>query len=134
MEISDLYAIAETNNHEVAEFRITASDSFSVRIDDRCYIAMAPGLSHAEEKSLLAHELGHCEYGGFYNIHSKYEVRSKKEAKADKWAIIHVIPLPDLKAAIASGCDSTFSLAEEFGVTEQFMKKALDFYAVRNLI
>ena len=32
----------------------------------------------------LAHELGHCEYGGFYNRYSQFDIRAKAERRADK--------------------------------------------------
>ena len=40
-----------------------------------------------EETVHLAHELGHIETGGFYNIHSEFDLRAKHELRADRRAI-----------------------------------------------
>ena len=75
----------------------------------------------------LAHELGHCETGAFYNEYSKFDIRAKHERRANKWAIKKLIPEDELKEA-CTFCYNRYELAEHFGVTEDFMQKALDYY------
>ena len=128
METNELYSLAEKHQHEVIPCKLHESPSFSVEENGRCYIAMSTELRGREEKTILAHELGHCEYGGFYNYHSPHSIRSKVEQKANRWAYIHVLPLPEISRAISEGNQSIWELAEYFGVTEQFMAEAITFY------
>ena len=79
----------------------------------------------AEEKTKLAHELGHCETGSFYNQSAALDVRQKHENQADRWAIQHLIPSGALEEAIANGCAELWQLADYFGVTEDLMRKAV---------
>ena len=81
-----------------------------------------------EEKVLLAHEIGHIETGSFYNVYSKFDLRAKLERRADKRAIQILVPYSSLRRALRSGICEIWSLAEFFGVTEDFMRKVIEFY------
>ena len=87
----------------------------------------------SKETVCLAHELGHCETGSFYNPYAVLDIRQKHENRADKWAIRRLIPEDEMDNAIAGGCTDFCSLAEHFGVTEDFMRKAVCLYAHGNL-
>ena len=128
METNDLYAFADAHQHTVISAKLRESPSFCIDDQNQCYIVMDSSLSGSEEKTNLAHELGHCEYGGFYNYHSPFALRSKVECRANRWAFLHVLPISEIQSAIDSGCSSIWELAEYFSVTENFMKKALLFY------
>ena len=128
METSDLYTLADEHQHEVIQCKLRESQALSVEENGHCYIALAENLSERDEKTKLAHELGHCEYGGFYNYHSRFSVRSKVEKKANRWAYIHVLPITEISRAISKGNRSIWELAEYFGVTEEFMADAVRFY------
>ena len=86
-----------------------------------------------EEKVKLAHELGHCETGSFYNRWAMLDVRQKHENRADKWAIRKLVPESDLDRALRDGHTELWDLAEQFGVTEDFMQKAVWYYRHGNL-
>ncbi|MCI7650223.1 MAG: hypothetical protein SO436_09695 [Oscillospiraceae bacterium] len=51
----------------------------------------------------MAHELGHCITGSFYNVYAVCDLRAKHERRADKWAIKKLVPRDKLKNAINSG-------------------------------
>ena len=76
----------------------------------------------------LAHELGHCEYGGFYNRYSKYDIRAKAERRADKWAFAKLVPYGRLMQAVRHGIAEVWELAELFDVSCEFMQRAVDYY------
>ena len=76
----------------------------------------------------LAHELGHCKRGAFYNLYSPFDIRSRHERRADEWAIRRLVPLSALKKAAKRGIIEAWEIAEEFGVTVQFAQKAIDYY------
>ena len=132
MTLTTLYDIAQTDNIPVFSFDMTACESMSVLLDGNCYIAIDPFKiqSTADETVKLAHELGHCESGAFYNIHAVCDIRAKHERRADKWAIKKLVPKDELKEA-CKWCNNLWELSEHFGVTEDFMQKALDYYNER---
>lgn len=129
MEIDDLYNLAESNGHEIMSFPIKYASAFAVEDSiGRCHIAMSDELTGPTRMVQLAHELGHCEYGGFYNYHSPYELRSRCENRADRWAFLKTLPLHEIQDAIQDGNDNLWDLADHFNVTPEFMQKALKFY------
>nr|DAO88770.1 MAG TPA: IrrE protein [Caudoviricetes sp.] len=131
VELLDLYIEAEENDVDIMSVDTDVTKSMSVMSDlDNCYIGLNPLMidTTAEEKVLLAHELGHCMTGAFYNQYSKLDIREKHERRADKWAIKKLIPVDELKRAVKSGRESRYELAEYFNVTEDFMQKAMDYY------
>lgn len=87
----------------------------------------------ADEMVKLAHELGHCATGSFYNRYAARDVRQRHENRADKWAIRQFLTEQDLDEAIAGGCTEMWELAEHFGVTEDFIRKAVCWYTYGNL-
>ena len=82
----------------------------------------------AEEKTMLAHEVGHIATGSFYNIHSPFDLRERSEHHADKWAIKTLIPLDELRSCLRAGIDQRWEIAEYVGVTEELVGKALELY------
>ena len=134
-KLLDLYAHAQRRNIDVDWVPMRRATSLSVPLEDGYAIALDPWKmgSLAQETVCLAHELGHCETGSFYNRYAKLDVRQRRENRADKWAILHLIPAAELDAAIADGCDTIPALADRFGVTEPFMRKAVCWYAHGNL-
>lgn len=131
----DLYAYAENRNIDVDWIPMRRATSLSVPLGDGYAIALDPWKlgTLAQETVCLAHELGHCETGSFYNRYAALDVRQQHENRADKWAIRRLVPAEELDAAMADGCDTIPALADRFGVTEPFMRKAVCWYAHGNL-
>ena len=125
-----LYALAGQRNIPIYGFPLERVPSMSIMdAKGACAIALKKELAGKEEHVCLAHEMGHCVTGTFYRITTSGAVRGKSEYKADKWAIYHLIPPVALEQAIHCGISTPWHLAEHFDVTEEFMLKALDFYA-----
>ena len=131
----DLYAYAERRNIDVDWIPMRRATSLSVPLGDRYAIALDPWKlgSLAQETVCLAHELGHCEPGSFYNQYAALDVRQRHENRADKWAIQHLIPVEELDEAVAEGCEDIPALSEHFCVTEDLMRKAVCWYTHGNL-
>lgn len=130
-QLKDLYEVANRDGIEVLKFDCPNCGSISLMTDDRkCYIGIDNSAfeSNAEVVVRLAHELGHCERGAFYNIHSSYDIRGKHEYRADKWAIQQVIPYDELIDVCKNGCTERWQLADYFGVTEDFVTRAFEIY------
>ena len=136
MELQQLYDLAQQQNIPVLTYPMAHNGSMSVMLSDgRCYVGMDSSLRDGgvQERVHLGHELGHCVTGSFYNIHAAVDSRRRQENRADKWAVTQLIPLDDLDDAIAQGCTELWELAERFGVTEDFVKKAVCYYVHGNL-
>lgn len=125
----DLYAESESEN--VFVFFCPMEDNIAISSPDGYVgIDVLKLNSYSEEKVCLAHELGHCITGSFYNIYSDLDIRQKHENTADKWAIKKLVPLDELREAINNGIDKTWELAEYFRVTEEFIEKAIFYYTI----
>lgn len=125
MTYEDGLNFAESRGYFVREFD-SPMKSFSVAVDGIYGIAISGSiLSNGEGLTALFHELGHCETCSFYNEHSSFDIRQRHENRADKWAIKKLIPKDELHSAVTGGCTEIWELAEYFGVTEDFMRKAV---------
>lgn len=123
--ISHLYKIAYDNNIMIDNFNTRELESFSMP-----NIVVLNKNKLRTTKSLkvhLAHELGHCQTGSFYNINT-LETRERMEYRADRWAIKKLIPFPAFLNALENGITERWELAEHFNVTEDYIDKAQKLY------
>jgi len=136
MELRALYDYAKQQNIEVLQFPMKDNGSMSIMTEDgSCYIGLDQAVQDGsiQERVHLGHELGHCATGSFYSIYTAIDSRQRHENKADKWAVKKLIPVDELDDAVADGCLEIWELAEHFGVTESFMRKAVCYYTYGNL-
>lgn len=135
-DLLELYRIADENGITVDCFELRKREALSIMdTDGTCFIAIDPFKlkSGKDERMKLAHEMGHCCTGSFYNKYAACDIRQKHENRANRWAIEQLIPETELDNAIASGCTNIFDLAEYFDVTEDFMRMAVCWYTHGNL-
>ena len=135
-DLLSLYVLAEDNGIEVDGFDLEKYESLSIQDSDGdCFIAIDPFklTSQADEKVKLAHEIGHCVTGSFYNKYATCDLRQRHENRANKWAIRKIIPENELYDALKHGHREVWDLAEIFGVTEDFMRMAICWYQNGNL-
>ena len=136
MQTSSLYDLAKQQNIEVFSYPMPLNASMSVMLEDgKCFIGMDESVRDGgvQERVHLSHELGHCVTGSFYNIHAAIDHRRRHENRADKWAIETLLPVDDLDDAVASVCTELWDLADRFGVTEDFICKAVCYYVHGNV-
>ena len=136
MEILQLYDMAKQRNIDVVECSLPFNGSISLmNSQGKCFIGIDQSVMDGDalERVHIGHELGHCETGSFYSIHTAVDCRQRHENRADKWAIAHLIPSQALDEAVADGCTEIWELAERFGVTEEFARKAICYYVHGNL-
>ena len=135
-ELSTLYRRAEELNIPVLHFPLPLTGSVSC-MDGAGNCAIGLDLPHRRSRNelrvRLAHELGHCATGSFYNRYSPCDIRRLHENRADKYAVHALIPEEDLDAAVAQGHTEPWDLADYFGVDEAFLKKAVCLYTYGNL-
>ena len=133
--VSRLYDYADQSGIPIYDFSLPETGSVSVMDEDgACCVGIDQSILDGDvlERVHLGHELGHCVTGSFYNRYSPYDLRCRHENRADKWAIRRIIPVEALDEAIACGCTEVWELAEWFGVTEQFLRKAVCLYVHGN--
>lgn len=134
--INELYDLAEHEGVTVTAFSLNSREALSTMDSDgQCYIAIDPSKvsSCANEKTKIAHELGHCMTGSFYNVYSPVDRRQRHENRADRWAIKKLITEDELERAVNSGYTELWELADLFDVTEDLMRKAVSLYKYGNL-
>lgn len=134
--LNDIYVEAEQNGFDVICFRMPKAKAMSIMDESGNYfIGIDPfelsGI--ADEKVKLAHEMGHCSTGSFYNRHSSFNNIAKQEATADRWAVKRLIPFEELDSAFDQGLTQVWQLAEYFEVTESFILTALEIYTIEGL-
>lgn len=135
-ELRSLYRLAERRGIEIVPFSLPETGSLSIQDEDgACYIGMddSHSFTQAEERTHLAHELGHCMTGSFYSRHTAVDSRQRHENRADKWSVRRLIPKPAFDAAVAEGYTELWQLADYFGVTEDLIKKAVCLYTYGNV-
>ncbi|MDR1438883.1 MAG: ImmA/IrrE family metallo-endopeptidase [Clostridiales bacterium] len=123
------YAVIDT-------IQTSLADSLSISEAGSCFIVMnrqALG-TEAEKTVAMAHECGHCETGAFYGVGSLLETKGRCERRADKWAAGRLIPAKDLMVAVAAGFTEPHELAVRFGVTERFLRRAVEIYRAKGLL
>lgn len=131
MERNELFQIAEEKGHRIVYFPLPVNKSVSIPLADTCVVGLDPSLTERELKTCLAHELGHCEYGGFYCRDVPLEVLGRREYRANIWAARRILPFPDLKKAVHCGITEPWELAEYFNTTEEMVRFALTYYIER---
>ena len=97
---NSLYEIAEQQGVLVLLCPLQKLEAVScVDGEGRCSIGIDPQKlrSAADEREKLAHELGHCVTGAFYNRYSPFDSRSRHEARARRWALDALVPEPELQ-------------------------------------
>lgn len=112
---------------------LSSLDALSIEHKGEYAIVLDPNKieSSADENTKLAHELGHCLYGGFYSSTTPLYTREKHEYKANVWAVKFLVPWDELHEAIHNGITEPWELAEYFSVTETFINLALEYYLER---
>lgn len=136
MNLNELYDIAGVEEVEIIPFHLPKTKSISIQTDDMdCYIGIDEKQmeSTAEKKERLAHELGHCVKGAFYNRYSKFDIVSRHEYRADKWACENLMPKDEVENAFRQGYIEVWQLAEYFDVPEGLVKKAMWIYFDKEL-
>ncbi len=126
---NDLYDFAEQLDITIFSFFLPNSKSLALEDDDNYYIGIDDERleSSKDERVHIAHELGHCVTGAFYNENSPVDNRGKCETTADRWAVKKLINKDELKKQIKRGLE-IWELAEYFNVTEDFIQKAYHLY------
>ncbi len=135
-KLDELYTEAEQSDILIVNTKLSSVGSMSVCDNGDCIVAVDESQSTVGADILVrtAHELGHCQTHSFYTTGNHFQVRSKMEYKADKWAIQRLIPFDQLNELVLSGVTEPWDLAEHFGVTEDYLRRAVEIYTAMGKI
>lgn len=91
-------------------------------------IALQKGMSEAKTTDILAEELGH-HYTSAGNILDMSSTKNRKQERTARlWAYNKLIGLSGIIQGYRQHCHNRFELAECLGVTEEFLREALECY------
>jgi len=120
----DLLVEADSNNLITKEKGLWASNG---RIKGN-RIAISRNLTETEKKCVLAEELGH-HYTASGNILDQSSASNRKqELQGRVYAYNKLIGLRGIISANQAGCKNVFETADHLGVTEEFLREAIQCY------
>ena len=127
MTLDQLYETAanlgiEIDNVQMRELRAMSFPEGWIAIDRRKY------RSEAEYKCELAHEIGHCKTGAFYNLKTTTRKKELCERHANRFAAELLVPLSELRKAMHRGVLFNRILASMFDVTLEFINMVLELF------
>lgn len=127
MTLREIYLFADNKGFNVWYYPFKTIKSMSTPQGD---IAMNTDKlkSKAEELCHLAHEIGHIETGSFYKLDADSSTIRKAETAANRYAVNLLISKERLDRLAQNGYVTPWQVAEHFGVTEDFAKKAIRYY------
>ena len=130
MHYEELLKIAQDEEIEIIERDIPIKKVKALYFDKK--IVMSKLSTQAENKCILAEELGHhfTTTGNILNI--KDIKHLKQEQKAHDWAAAKLVKAKDIIAAFRSGANNRYEIAEYLGVTEEFLNESIEFLKRKN--
>lgn len=134
MTLTELYKYADEHGIEVYDFSMQQAAAISLPTNQ---IAIDVGKfdTSCQEKVCLAHEIGHCETGSFYNFNALLDIKAKHEHRANAWAFNQLLPFCDLTAAIQNyKLFEVWEIADFFDLPCEFVSAALEFYSAKSLL
>ena len=133
MTKENLYNYADKENINISYTNnLKKSNGLYMKVNDEDYIILDNKLDGIDEKMALAEEIAHYEVGvtptiPFKNDYYNMLIRSKNEFKAFKWMVNEMIPKDKLKLFLKQNM-SKFEIADELGITVEFVEKAYKLY------
>ena len=130
--MNKLYKIAEDNNVDIDYIPLRELKAVSIPGS----VALDPKKikTQQEEREVLAHELGHQMRYAFYTFTDSDITKARKEERADRWAVMQLIPPDELRKAFSAGMVMIYQLAEYFDVSYDFMHTAIRIYRAKGEI
>lgn len=127
--LTDLLVLAEENDIDIDWFKMDAAIAMSVHDEFGDAIAIDPVVvaTTAAKKWAIAHELGHCLTGGFYNRYATYDDRRRHETQASRTAIEMLIPFEEMKRFLKLGY-AAWDIADKLNVPLMSVYDAYEYY------
>jgi len=121
-----LYELAETENIKVVEEYLPGKiKGFYFRKGKSQLICLEKRLTYVNKRIVFAEELGHhfTSFGNTFNLsRPDFVTLGKNEYLARKWACEFLIPNSEIKKLLRKEYFNIYDIAEEFGVTKEFLE------------
>ena len=128
MTIEQIYEIADNRGIAIYAFPMLELRAISLR-GGHIAIDRSKFNSDTDYKCTLAHEIGHCATGSFYDLHTSVPVKELIERQANRFAAELLVPFFKLVHAIhCLGIVVSRTLARMFDVTLEFIEMVLELY------
>jgi uncharacterized protein (DUF433 family) len=124
-----LESLAESENIQVIDAPLPYVKAAMLRGSGQIVIDQKKINSSIENAEKLAHELGHYFTDAYYTPLCPLQTKGRCEGKAASWAIREMLPVEKIREALAVGLRNYWEFADEFDLSEAFVKKALEYYA-----
>ena len=133
MELNNLYQYAK--DKDIGVFVMNTEHSFAMR-QNGYHIALSSKIIHTErkEKSILAEEIAHCEYGVFYTLSDALNPLANANVRrieniAKDMAAVMLVPLEEIKKA-----KNINELADDLMVETWAIERAFNYYKRKGLL
>lgn len=129
-KLYDIYRELYDNGIFLFDTTLPFSDAAVIELDGTygMFVDTSKLETFAAESVAVAHEAGHIFTGSTHNVCSPYAIIAQHETRANRWAIKKLLPFDELKEVMESGITQRYELAEHFGVTEDFVQSAFNYY------
>lgn len=114
MELIELQKIAKQKGLDVYNYKMRKNKGRI--IDKTIFMDYSKIETYVEEKCILAEEIGHYIFDGYYTIDSSQEDIDRAEYKAMKWKCLKCIPPEALINCLDKGLKTMHEIAEELEV------------------
>ncbi|MDR3149968.1 MAG: ImmA/IrrE family metallo-endopeptidase [Oscillospiraceae bacterium] len=126
----DLYKTAESYGMTVISAHIPVAQAVSYPVGNG-YIVLDRSLQGRKERECLVHEIGHCSTGAFYALNSPRGCRERLEYRANAKSFELFLPPKIIQNAIDDGITELYDLSEHFGLSEKFIRSAIEYWTNR---
>lgn len=128
--LSYLYNKIIENNISLFDYRIPNTCGATIEIDNfyGIFIDYEKIKSLYDEFNCVAHEYGHCISGSTHKLFSKLDLVEKHEYKANKQAILELLPETMIMEAVNKGCQEAWQIAEYLNMPQDFVENAIKLY------
>ena len=135
MELVDLESIANREKIDISNYKMNKTKARIINYDG-CHIFMdySKIKTYTEEKCLLAEELGHYYYDGYYTLNSTKEEIERQEYKALKWKSLACVPLNSILSCFKNGICNLWDIAEKLAVEPIMVEFAYSYYKNNELL
>ena len=130
--LSDIYKAIDKQGAKLFIYPIDFTPAATIEYNGSYAVFFDPSrcISIAAAKDCLAHECGHCATGSTHSLSSRWDIISKHEYKANRWAIENFLPYETLAQAIKTGLTEPWQLADYFDMPQTFIEAAIEHYKV----
>ena len=138
-KLEELEQVIDDNDIDLIEFNKMNEKSMIIKDFENEYVTIVVNkIKIANERELLvlmSHKLGHYNTSGYYCAYMLKSNKCKMEYNANVDSVKRLVPIKKLKSLLIDSWGySRNELAEEFGVTENFIDEAVHIYKRKGLL